>query len=49
MPRLVDAAADADVIHMEYHRRRDGGTEKLRASGSAADLKGLLRTVATES
>lgn len=49
MAQLVDAvAAGRDVIHMEYHRRTGGGTEKLRASGSDADLKGLLRTVADE-
>ncbi|GIG68404.1 hypothetical protein [Phytomonospora endophytica] len=49
MTRLVDAVGDGrEVIHLEYHRRTDGGTEKLRASGSAADLKGLLRTVAAE-
>ncbi|HEY1175998.1 MAG TPA: hypothetical protein VGF17_07545 [Phytomonospora sp.] len=47
--RLVDAVgAGREVIHLEYHRRAGGGTEKLRASGSAADLTGLLRTVAAE-
>ncbi|MEV0646165.1 hypothetical protein AB0I28_12965 [Phytomonospora sp. NPDC050363] len=50
MTGLVDAVGAArDVIHLEYHRRTGGGTEKLRASGSAADLKGMLRTVADES
>lgn len=47
--RLVDAVgAGREVIHLEYHRRTGGGTEKLRASGSAADLRGLLATVADE-
>jgi len=49
MARLVDTVGTGrNVIHLEYHRRTDGGTEKLRASGSTADLKGLLRTVADE-
>lgn len=49
MARLLDAvAADRAVIHLEYHRRTGGGTEKLRASGGLGELKGLLRTVADE-
>lgn len=46
---LLDAVApERDVVHMEVQRRRDGGTEKLRGTGTPAQLKGLLRTVADE-
>ena len=47
--RLIDTATqDRAVVHMEVQRRRDGGTEKLRGTGSAEQLKGLLRAVAAE-
>ncbi|GLZ80239.1 hypothetical protein Afil01_50460 [Actinorhabdospora filicis] len=47
---LVDALDAGGKLHLEYHRRTgDGHVENLRASGTAADLRGLLATVARES
>lgn len=47
---LVDVLDAGGKLHLEYHRRTgDGHVENLRASGTAADLRGLLAAVARES